>query len=233
MADGGPGDPTGLSGEPALWAPPPDSGTAVVIDLPSSRGVGIGLALARLGYQAVPLYNAAPSSGAGYPAEEEEPLVDMRAILVALQAAAPELAANPPRLGAPPAFLLDARRRGIGASTSPGRFDNRSISFTTDFPSARALVSRGIRRGLLVQVASDEPQADLAHTLRAWQEAGIQLTLKRLDGSGESVALEVARPSRFGAFWYRASLLLGTRRHPLGGFGGTIPEPHEGGGFAG
>ena len=226
-------DPAGASEEAVPWAPSADSGTAVVIDVPSSRGVGLGLALARLGYQAVPLYNAAPSSGAGYPAVEEEPLVDMRAILVALQAAAPELAANPPRRGAPPAFLLDARRRGHGATASPGRFDNRSVSFTTDFPSARSLVSHGIRRGLLVQIESDEPQADLAHTLRAWQEAGIELALKRLDGSSEPGALSVTRPSRFGALWYRASMLLGMRRHPLGGFGGTIPEPSEGGGFAG
>ncbi len=111
--------------------------------------------------------------------------------------------------------------------------DNRSVSFTTDFPSARTLLASGIRRGLLVQLAADQPQPDLAHTLRAWQEAGIALALCRLDASGEPVPLTVDKPRRFGALCYRASLLFRMRRYPLGGFGGVVPEPIEGAGFAG
>ena len=37
---------------------------------------------------------------------------------------------------APPAFFLDANRQGDGRKMMPDEFDDRSISFTTDFPSA-------------------------------------------------------------------------------------------------
>jgi hypothetical protein len=59
--------------------------------------------------------------------------------------------------------------------------DNRSISLPTDFPSGQLLRARGIRRILLVQEAASLPQADLSHTLRRWQEAGLAILAKRLD----------------------------------------------------
>ena len=223
-----------LAEEAMSWAPRQDSGTAIVLDLPGSRGVTLGVALAALGYQPVPLYNAAPSAtGRVLAHASADALVDMREILSALTAAAPRLASARARRSAPPAFLLDARRRGLATDPIPGRFDNRSVSFTTDFPSARTLLTSGIRRGLLVQLAADQPQPDLAHTLRAWQEAGIALALCRLDVSGETAPLMVDKPKRFGALCYRASLLFRMRRYPLGGFGGVVPEPTEGAGFAG
>jgi hypothetical protein len=223
-----------LAEEATPWAPPRDSGTAIVLDLPGSRGVVLGVALAALGYQPVPLYNAAPSAtGRAFAHASADVLVDMWEVLGALHVAAPRIASALARQSPPPAFLLDDRRRGLGTDPSPGRFDNRSISFTTDFPSPRTLLARGIRRGLVVQLAADQPQPDLAHTLRAWQDAGIALALCRLDAPGEPVPLVVDKPRRFGAFCYRASLLFRMRRHPLGGFGGVIPEPFEGSGFAG
>jgi hypothetical protein len=222
-----------LAEEATPWAPRPDSGTAIVLDLPGSRGVTLGVALAALGYQPVPLYNAAPSATGRVAHGSADALVDMREILLALRAAAPRIASARARRSAPPAFLLDDRRRGLAMDPTPGRFDNRSVSFTTDFPSARTLLSSGIRRSLLVQQASDQPQPDLAHTLRAWQEAGISLALCRLDASGEPAPLVVDKPRRFGALCYRASLLFRMRRYPLGGFGGVVPEPIDGGGFAG
>jgi hypothetical protein len=221
-----------LAEEATPWAPPLDSGTAIVLDLPGSRGVAVGIALAARGYQPVPLYNAAPAAtGRAFPHTSADVLVDMREILLALRAAAPRIASARARRSSPPAFLLDDRRRGLGTNPIPGRFDNRSVSFTTDFPSERTLLSSGIRRGLLVQLATDQPQPDLAHTLRAWQDAGIALALCRLDAPGAPAPLVVDKPKRFGAFWYRASLLLRMRRYPLGGFGGVIPE--AGSGFAG
>jgi hypothetical protein len=214
-----------LAEEAAPWAPRPDSGTAIVLDLPGSRGVALGAALAALGYQPVPLYNAAPSATSRVFAHASlDVLVDMREVLSALRAAAPRIASARVRRSSPPAFLLDDRRRGLGTDPIPGRFDNRSVAFTTDFPSARTLLASGIRRGLLVQLAADQPQPDLAHTLRAWHEAGIALASLRLDAPGVPTPLLVERPRRFGALCYRASLLLGMRRHPLGGFGGVIPD---------
>src|SRR5207248_5092457 len=98
----------------------------------------------------------------------------------------------------------------------------------TDFPSANFLLGRSIRRALLVQQEGTQPQADLAHTLRRWQEAGISIEVKRLASAGPPVPCDVARPSYFKWIWHRMLLMCGFRRNPLGGFGGFLPEPSSG-----
>jgi len=69
-----------------------------------------------------------------------------------------------------------ANRRGDGRKIEPDEFDNRSISFTSDFPSANFLASHGIQRVMLVQKNSFEPQSDLTHSLRRWQDGGLLLS---------------------------------------------------------
>jgi hypothetical protein len=117
---------------------------------------------------------------------------------------------------------------GFDNRSMAGYFDNRSVSFVTDFPSATRLLSFGIKRALLVQRFKGQPQADLAHTLRAWQEAGIAIELKEMAQPGPPVPCVIARPSWFGAFWYRAMSALGLQRSELGGFGGVLPDPSAG-----
>jgi hypothetical protein len=156
-------------------------------------------------------------------------VVDVDPILWALAYAAPRMAALSLPAGAPPAFLLDADRRyGHEWLLAPGRFDNRSVSFPTDFPSANLLLNRGIRRAVLMQKAEKPPQPDLAHTLRRWQEAGIRIELKSPDTGGPPVAHMVAKPSSFRSLWQRMLIAVGLRRNPLGGFGGTLPDPSAG-----
>lgn len=234
------------------WAPRPGEGegATLVIDLPGAAGVWAGVALSAIGYRPVPLYNACPDPGlpgrlASPAGGEEAPLhrddetrradwsrvalVDVDSILRVLASAAPRLAALPLPVDAPPAFLLDADRRyGHERFPMPGRFDNRSVSFPTDFPSANLLLTRGIRRAVLVQEAGGPPQPDLAHTLRRWQESGIQIELKSLDADGPPVAYTVVKPSGFRSLWHRMLVAAGLRRNPLGGFGGTLPDPSAG-----
>jgi hypothetical protein len=155
-------------------------------------------------------------------------LVDVTSILAALGNSTSLLEHAALSLDSPPAFLLDVNRRGEGFRPSPGRFDNRSVSFTTDFPSATFLLSHGIRQVVLVQGTADQPQADLAHTLRRWQDAGISIALKRLDaGSGPGIIV-IEKPSGFRLLWQRVLALIGFRRHGLGGFGGIVPQPSSG-----
>jgi hypothetical protein len=78
-------------------------------------------------------------------------------------------------------------------------------------------------RAIVVQRRSEPPQADLAHTLRRWQDAGIGIDLKALADDQNPVRIEVRKPSRFGKAWYRFLEMMGLRRHVLGGFGGEIP----------
>jgi hypothetical protein len=208
-----------------------DHQAALVIDLPGPDGIWIGLALAGRGFRPVPLFNAIPDPRTPMPSSlntNATAVVDVNPILAALQTAALPLQNLTLAPNAPPAFLLDANRRGAGQALTPGRFDNRSISFTTDFPSATFLAARGIRQAVLIQASTDHPQPDLAHTLRRWQDAGISIVSKRLDSPGAPVPIVVEKPSTFGRLWQRALAVMGLRRYGLGGFGGVIPIPSAG-----
>src|SRR5579859_3707035 len=156
------------------WVPVPGEKAALALDLPGAEGVVTGIALAGRGYWPVPLYNAVPlpisarllnplASGGAVAA------VDVLPIISALRKGAEQLAQLNLPFDAPPAFLLDANRQGW-RKMIPGEFDNRSVSFTTDFPSANFLAAQGIERVILVQKGKLEPQPDLAHTLRRWQD---------------------------------------------------------------
>jgi hypothetical protein len=219
-----PGGP-GLAGIPEIsWISAVDASTAFVVDLPGAESVLWGIALARRGWRPVPLYNAIPGDAVGAAA-----LVDVSSIVDALRLATPIMEQLALAADGPPAFLLDAQRRyGTGAAAQPGKFDNRSISLPTDFPSGLFLRSRGIRHALLVQQTKLEPQEDLAHTLLAWQQAELSILARTTSVDGPPVPLRVARPSRFHVMWYRFLATLRLRRSPLGGFGGMIPVPSAG-----
>lgn len=212
--------------------PPAQDHAALVLDLPGAEGVRAGMALAAQGYRPVPLYNAVPdptlSTSVLSGTNAATALVDAASILVALWHEGDRLhGLNVPPNG-PPAFLLDADRRCEGFSPSPGQFDNRSISFITDFPSATFLASNHISRVVLIQSGRDDPQPDLAHTLQRWQDGGIALELKRVDVVGPARPIQVRPPRGFGMLWQRALGMLGLRRHGLGGFGGIVPTPSAG-----
>jgi len=212
----------------ASWMPAAGDNAAFVLDLPGSDGVWTGVALASRGYRPVALYNAVPGPTTGGWIGAFASLVDVEPIVAALWHGTTYLQRVTLAAGAPPVFLLDANRRGEGGLVAPGRFDNRSISFTTDFPSATFLAAHGIRRAVLIQSTGDHPQPDLAHTLRRWQDGGIAIELKRLNASEPPVPIEVRKPFGFGFLWHRALRMLGLRRHRLGGFGGFVPEPSAG-----
>jgi len=215
------------------WAPPPSEKVALALDLPGAEGVLMGLALAGRGYRPVPLYNALP-----LPYDESllDPLtsnavaaVNVMPILTALKMGADQLAQMKLPVDAPPAFLLDANRRGDGRKMEPEQFDNRSVSFTTDFPSANFLAAQGIQRVILVQKNCVEPQSDLAHSLRRWQDGGLKLERLSLDFPSAPEPFEVARPSWYGAMFQRVLSRIGLWRAATGGFGAWIPDSSSGG----
>jgi hypothetical protein len=214
------------------WSPPPGDKVALALDLPGAEGVLTGLALAGRGYRPVPLYNAVPLP---YNELLLDPLtsthtskavaaVNVLPILGALSQGAAQLAQLKLPVDAPPAFLLDANRHGDGRKMEPEEFDNRSVSFTTDFPSANFLASRGIQRVILVQRDRLEPQSDLAHSLRRWQDGGLKLERLRLDPPSQPESFEVARPSWYGAMFQRVLCRMGLRRSGSGGFGAWVAD---------
>lgn len=214
------------------WAAQGQDKFTLVLDLPIDEGVWLGLALTRCGYRPVPLYNALPLpfGVSAFDSETGRPVaaVDMLPIVNALRHGAERLLHLKLSPNFPPAFLLDANRQG-DRPMLPDEFDNRSICFTTDFPSGNFLLTHGIERVLLVQRARIEPQTDLAHVLRRWQDAGLALERIRIEEPTAREAFQVDRPSWYRAMFQRALASLGLRRALLGGFGAWIPESSAGG----
>jgi|SRR5579862_147791 len=212
--------------------PVADGKTAMVLDLPGAEGVQVGMALAQQGFRPVPLYNAVPlptvmrilDAGVAQPVAA----VDVMPIVSALRTETERLAQLNLPLNAPPAFLLDANRQGEGYSMTPGRFDNRSVCFTTDFPSANYLHTQGVGRVVLVQRYRTEPMRDLAHALRRWQDGSLVIERMRVDALSTPERFEVSKPWWFGMMFQRALLAFGLRRASGGGFGAWVPTPSSG-----
>lgn len=212
------------------WAPKGKTDVALVIDLPGESAIHLGLALLGLGFRPVPVIDGSPEPGdsivAGLPKHGNPPTVsgvavDMRGLLRALCQGAEWLRRASLAADAPPVFLLDAKRMESGAKDVETAYDNRWMAFPQDFPSGRFLRERGIRKVVLVHARySKQPQEDLAHVLLRWQESGIGIESKFAWNEEAPVALEVSRPSRYRAAWYRAIAALGLRRNAAGGFGG-------------
>ena len=201
----------------------PTSGdrTAIVVDLPGLESVRYGLALAKRGFQPVPLFNGCHGPRAVVPVE---------ALQSAMMYAASVLAAMKVESRAPPAFLLDANRLNDAGQARPGQFDNRWMTFPQDFPSGGLLLSRQIETAVLLQEGSRVGD-DLAHVLLEWKDAGIRMQLANRHSPSKPVALDVQQPRRYRALWYRALTLVGLRRNSAGGFGSLVPEPSPEGGY--
>lgn len=217
----------------ASWAPKPDEKVALVLDLPGDEAVWVGIALAARGYRPVPLYNALPLPSGQLildpMSRRSIAAVDVLPIVRALRRGAEQIATMKIPADAPPAFLLDSKRHGDHMRMQPDEFDNRSICFTTDFPSANFLLSRGIETVLLVQRDRIEPHADLAHMLCRWQDGGLLLERKRIDSHQGRELFRVNSPSWYGAMFQRALVAFGLRKAPGGGFGAWMPESSAGG----
>jgi hypothetical protein len=215
------------------WVPPLTEKVALVLDLPGAEGVSNAVALAGCGYQPVPLYNALPVPFGSPQTDDftgaETAAVNVLPILGALRIGAQKLAQFNIPIDSPPAFLLDANRRGDEQNMRAIDFDNRSVSFTSDFPSANFLAAHGIQRVMLIQRDRLEPQPDLAHSLRRRQEGGVKLERLRLDLPSAPEPFEVARPPWYGAMFQRVLSSIGFRRAGGGGFGAWVPDSSAGG----
>jgi hypothetical protein len=221
---------------PAARAWPPDreldlsflsrSPAALILDLPGPLALQHALQLAFAGYRPIPLYNATPAPSAHSWLYFSNAIVEVRPILIELIAIARELSRISIRPDAPPAFLLNYNRRQ-GREPGEGDFDNRSVSFPTDFPSGNMLLSRNIGQAYVIKREDGVVQADLEHILRNWQAAGVQLFVKS-NTSSPPRPLEVPPVSRFHALLDRFNAMLGLRRNLLGGFGGVLPAAGSG-----
>lgn len=199
------------------WAPPPAQNAVLIVDLPGAEGVHLGLALAGRGYRPVPLYN-----GCTGPSE----LLDQGPILRALRDGAAFLAARALPAEAPPAFLLDSRRRSLPGPPRPGMLDNRWQVFPEDLPSAHLLQQRGVSR--VIWIGSGKPQDDFACILRAWLEAQITLEAKDPAVAGPPHRLVVPPLPWWQRWWNHLRSRLGLQVSPRDGFGYVVPTRTHG-----
>ncbi len=121
------------------------------------ESIAIGVELGRQGRCVVPMFNTMHDARAE--------VVRTWHILRGLRGAVPVLPEKP---SGPPVFLLDAERRGSPRRTvDAGDFDNRWYVFSSDFPSAKLLISHGVNRMLVlshqVPLAQDLADALVGH----------------------------------------------------------------------
>jgi hypothetical protein len=204
--------------------PPVDDRVALVVDLQGVASVDLGLALAAVGYRPVPLFNALPPPRDGRPGVA---VVLVEPILAALVHGAEQLRATTLPTDAPPAFLLDADRQSALRDVSPGAFDNRSVVFPTDFPSAARLAAHGIRRAVLVREQPGPIGDDLEDALRPWQTDGLQIDVIWLSQPGSPVPIALSRRTWLGRLWWWLNRSY-PRRNRAGDFGAFIPHPTGG-----
>jgi len=218
------------------FAPSPE--LAMIVDLPGELAIKMGLALALQGFRPVPVIDGSPGPGVNglggswmdlgpLPAELSKTAVDMRQLLRGICQGASILGNLRLAPNTSPVFLLDAMRMAEGRFIADSVFDNRWKTFPQDYPSARFLQERGIRRVVVIQERAGQPQEDLSHVLLRWEEAGMRLEVYGTKEGGVARELRVNRPSHFRMLWQRALAMFGLRRGASGGFGDW---PHGSGG---
>lgn len=186
----------------------------LIVDLPDDESIIEGLALARLGYRPVPLFNGV------YGSKSVVPMLDL---INGLRCGGPILAQMNLSDKANPAFLLDANRLK-GAKKKRGTFDNRWCIVPQDMPSADYLKAHGIKE---IIVRTEELQKDLQHILYQYQKQGI--SIYRCNKKGTIELVNIPKSNKIGLF-YRFLLMFGFARNASGGFGMSIPEASSGGG---
>jgi hypothetical protein len=219
------------------WDLPLDPQTAVFVDLPGAESVEAGLALASNGYRPIPLHNACPSASVdsdpgmialltGPKTSQASAAVDVVPIITLLCEGVKKLRHLSLLASAPPAFLVDANRRGPGYFPLGGTFDNRSVVSRLDVPSGFIMQEQGIHRVILLQ--SQMPQSgrkiqpDLLEILLAWQQLGIQILFQRPWAVWDPIPVELQRPPVLVRLYHKLSSMFGTRRNEFGSFGAVV-----------
>jgi len=226
------------------WTAP---GVALVLDLPGDDSVEVGLALAKHGIRPVPLFNALP----GFPNSLVDVDRIQSALVASAQAlrnmalaadAPPAFLLDSLRRARRPRRREDGPRDGRD-DYDPWRafrprdqqrwenrdrwqeryFDNRSVSFTTDFPSGTTLCARGIRQLILVRRWSLQVPGDLVATLAGWHRAGLTIEIQDIGAEHVSVPWVPPRLLWLHRLWFQVLIPLLLMRDRTGAFGGYLP----------
>jgi hypothetical protein len=158
--------------------------TAIIIDLPEGDSIKEGIALARLGFRPIPLYNGVDEQ------QGAMALVNNHNIKKALIWGAIELKKLALPLNAPPAFLTDSNRTHR-FKMDVSAFDNSWDLYDQDLPSAEYLINNNINK---IIVRGETIQKDLDKILYVFQKKGI--TIFFTNGYEEPKITTIKKPPR-------------------------------------
>ena len=139
--------------------------TALIIDIPGIDSIKEGIALARLGYRPIPIFNGTdPPIGTISTTNNQiiKPLLIWGAF---------ELKNIKLKNDAPPVFLLDQNRLNRYKRNN-GIFDNSWDIYDGDLPSPKYLLENGINK---IIVRSNFQAKDLRKILYKWQKNNIKI----------------------------------------------------------
>lgn len=152
---------------PVNYADGMSKDTAFLVDLPGMESVKEGLALARLGFRPIPIFNGtAEQNGA-------RATTDNQSVSLALALGASELEKLEIEEDAMPAFLTD-RNRLQRYKMDVSVFDNSWDVYHQDLPSAEYLWDNGVRK---LVVVSETVAKDLKKILYVYQKKNIEIYL--------------------------------------------------------
>lgn len=148
-----------------FYIEPSEKNSAVFLDLPNYHAIEEGLALAKLGWRPVPLYNGSSAQ------DGVMPLVDDNDIKAALILGAAELTKIDIPQSAPPVFLLDSNRLNR-FKMDVSIFDNSWDLYSQDIPSAGYFLNNGITK---IIVVSSKINKDLKSIFYSFQKKGLKI----------------------------------------------------------
>ena len=156
--------------------------TAIIIDLPGNESIKEGIAIAKLGFRPIPIYNGTDEQKGAIAT------VNNKLVKIGLVKGALELKKIKLENDAPPAFLLDTNRMNR-FKMDESVFDNSWDIYAQDMPSAEYFLENGINK---VIVRGESVQKDLKKILYKFQKKGIKILFT--DGYEEPKEIKIKKP---------------------------------------
>ena len=158
-----------------------EKNTAIIIDLPGNDSIEEGLAIAKLGYIPIPIYNGTDEQ------PETIATVDNNNIKLGLIKGALELEKIKIENNALPVFLLDSNRVNR-YKMDVSIFDNSWDIYPQDMPTAEYLLKNDINK---IIVRAEKIQRDLSKILYKFQKRGIKVLFT--DGYEEPKIIKIKK----------------------------------------
>ena len=139
--------------------------TALIIDLPGNDSIKKGIAVSKIGFRPIPIYNGTDEQ------EGAISTVDNHSIKIGLAKGALELQKIEINKNAPPAFLLDSNRMNR-LKMNESIFDICWDIYAQDLPTAEYFLKNDINK---IVVIGEKIQKDLKKILYKFQKKGIKI----------------------------------------------------------